>query len=158
VSVADCEDQIQRTKYALEDAERHDADADAERLKTELKRLRIELNEVRDRTTQRNNTGMMVGGIILSSVGGAGILVALGAGAALSISGGRDNGAGTVAMAWSEVSPAAPWESPSPSSAASAYRKTPLRPRLARSSSWAPRAPRCACAFEGNGDRNESHN
>jgi hypothetical protein len=98
VSVADCEDQIQRTKYALEDAERHDADADAERLKAELKRLRIELNEVRDRTTQRNNTGMMVGGIILSSVGGAGILVALGAGAALSISGGRDNGAGTVAI------------------------------------------------------------
>jgi hypothetical protein len=76
------ERQIEATEAELKEAKDRGAAREVKEHKARLNELKKGYNELRDREMPRRSTGMMVGGIVLLSVGGAGII----AGAVLGLS------------------------------------------------------------------------
>lgn len=63
------EEQIRLTKQAIKDADRRDDEEEVRRLKEHYDRLKRGRKELRERTSERYSTGMMVGGIVMAGTG-----------------------------------------------------------------------------------------
>jgi len=72
-----CEERVSAAKEELKRAKKSGNRFEIQRWEGELEDAQKRLVEVRNKTTERFSTGMMVGGIITASVGGASIITSL---------------------------------------------------------------------------------
>jgi len=72
-----CQERVTAAKEELKRAKKEGDPSRIERREEDLEIAKKRLIEVRDSTTQRNSTGMMIGGIVLSCAGGAAIITGL---------------------------------------------------------------------------------